>query len=90
MTEIDLDESVDISRVGLLYDRLGQAFNQSSSVTLKLSSISNIDCAGIQLLYAFTQSARNQGIEIIFSQPSDTLLAAAKSVGLAGYFAAAE
>lgn len=90
MTEINLDESVDISRVGLLYDRLGQAFNQSSPVTLKLSSITNIDCAGIQLLYAFAQSARIQGMEIIFSQPSDTLLAAAKTVGLAGYFASVE
>jgi len=90
MTEISLDESVDISRVGLLYDRLGQALIQSSPVTLNLSTISNIDCAGIQLLYAFTQSARNKGTEIIFSQPSDTLLAAAKTVGLAGYFAVVE
>jgi anti-anti-sigma factor len=86
MSEISLDESVDISRVGLLYDKLNSLMKGDASITLDLSNISHIDCAGLQLIYAFTQDAKNQGIEIIFDHPSDALITAANTIGLVGYF----
>jgi anti-anti-sigma factor len=90
MTEIIIDESVDISRVGLLYDKLGSLLKQSSPVALNLANISHIDCAGVQLIYAFIQTGRNQGLEIHLNQASDAFRAAVNTLGLSEYFALAE
>jgi anti-anti-sigma factor len=87
MTEIIIDESVDISRVGLLYDKFGSLLKQSSPITLNLANISHIDCAGIQLIYAFVHTARDHGIDIKFNQASDAFKAAVNTLGLAKYFA---
>lgn len=86
MTEFRFDDIVDISRVGLLYDKIGPSIKDTSSISLDLSAINHIDCAGIQLIYAFTESARKQGIEVELKQASETLLTAAGTLGLADYF----
>lgn len=90
MSEIIIDDSVDISRASLLYDKFSPLLKQSSPVQLNLSNISHIDGAGVQLIYAFIQTARNQGLEISLLHASEAFKSAVNTLGLAGYFALAE
>ena len=82
MPEISLGESIDISRVGIVYDELKASLQTSSPISLDISNLTQIDGAGVQLLYAFISAARKQGLDISVSEPSVNLKSAAELLGL--------
>lgn len=82
MTELNLGESIDISRVGIVYSELNNTLQASSAVNLNLSEITHIDGAGIQLIYAYLIAARKQDLEVSISEPSASVRTAAEILGL--------
>ncbi|MDH5184490.1 MAG: STAS domain-containing protein [Gammaproteobacteria bacterium] len=82
MSELNLGESIDISRVGIAYAELKNSLETSSKVNLNLRDISHIDGAGIQLLYAYITAAKKKGLDISMSEPSASVRSAAESLGL--------
>ncbi|MBD3609351.1 MAG: STAS domain-containing protein [Gammaproteobacteria bacterium] len=87
MASVTFDESVDISRVGVLYEKLKDALEGSSSIELDLGQIKNIDGAGVQLIYAFYNTAKTQNVSISFKHSSDAFVSALRIMGLENRFA---
>lgn len=82
MSDLNLEESVDISRVGIVYAELKSSLETSSTVNLNISDITHIDGAGIQLLYAYVSAAKKQGLDVVVSEPSASVRSAAEILGL--------
>lgn len=82
MPDLNLGESIDISRVSIAYAELKTSLQSSSTVNLDISDIGHIDGAGIQLLYAYINAAKKQGLDVSISEPSASVRAAAEILGL--------
>jgi len=82
VSDLNLGDSIDISRVSIAYAELKASLQSSSTVNLNISDISHIDGAGIQLLYAYIKTAEKQGLNISISEPSASVRTAAEILGL--------
>jgi len=82
MSELAVGDSVDISRVGIVYAEMKKSLQTSQAVSLNISEINHIDGAGMQLIYAYLTAAKDQGLELSVSEPSASVRAVAKLLGL--------
>ncbi|MBN1847256.1 MAG: STAS domain-containing protein [Deltaproteobacteria bacterium] len=65
-----------------IYQKYAQAFEGSDEIFLDLSSITDCDTAGVQLLYCIFKSAKESGKKISFPGFSQTVQYAADRIGL--------
>lgn len=82
MSELNVGDSVDISRVGIVYTEMKNSLQTSSEVSLNISNINHIDGAGMQLIYAYINAAKNKGLNVSISEPSASVRSVAKILGL--------
>lgn len=81
-----LGDSLDISAVGEGLDHLLQVVESGTSMEFNLSSVSEIDTAGIQLLLLVRREAQNSGKECRFTQPSAAVREAFELVRRTDFF----
>lgn len=82
MSELTIGESIDISRVGIVYAEMKDSLQSSAEVSLNISDITHIDGAGIQLIFAYIKAAKEQGLQLSVSEPSANVRAVAEILGL--------
>ncbi len=64
------------------------ALASGEALTLDLSGVTEIDCAGVQLLLLAQREAGHQGSKLLLQQHSPAVLDAFALLGLAGHFGA--
>jgi anti-anti-sigma regulatory factor len=84
---IALGEVLDVARAAELYARLKEGLVASGSIVLDASRMSQIDAAGVQLLAAFLETARRDGCDVQWLNPSQALHKAVRLLGLTDFFA---
>jgi len=84
--KVRLADSMDISTIAVDRDHLSQVMQGGDSYEINLAGVTEFDTAGIQLLLAFRQEARNLGRPCEFLQPSAPVLEAATLYGLESHF----
>ena len=75
-------ESLDISRVHELHEQLKQVLQYGDDVRLDAATVERADTAALQLLYAFVQEARANGVTVEWHEPATALYDAARLLGL--------
>jgi len=82
--EFQLPENLTIAYVQGLHEKLEVIINDSDhdKVVLQGKDVSRADTAGVQLLLAFVNSAKERQVELYWEHPSEKLLAAASVLGL--------
>lgn len=70
---IPCEESLDISTVKELHALLVQILAARQPVVLEGAEVTRVDTAALQVLSAFFQDARAQGISVCWQAPSETL-----------------
>lgn len=87
-TSVDfrLPQHLTLSNVQALHEKLNALVqdNQYDDIVLCGSEVSRADTAGIQLLAAFVQSAKERQINLDWQEPSDKLINAASVLGAIG------
>jgi len=81
---ISCEESLDISTVKELHSLLVQVLAAKQPVVLEGAEVTRVDTAALQVLGAFFQDARAQGISVSWQTPSDALKRSAALLGLTG------
>lgn len=76
------DEVLDIAVAAELRDILLQALQAGQPVTLDGSTVTRADTAALQVLLAFFQDARSQGIPVRWAAPSPALIRSAALLGV--------
>ncbi len=76
------DEVLDIAIAAALRDTLLQALQGEAPVVLQADGVSRADTAALQVLTAFFQDARSQGLTVRWEAPSTALQRAAQLLGL--------
>lgn len=79
---VDLGESLDISAVGALRERLLNVLTLNEPVTLDATSVQQLDTAGLQVLCAFARSALEQGVSISWTGQTELIGERARLLGL--------
>ena len=64
---MSLPRRLTVEHVGELHHALIAASSGRSSLMLQLSEVEEVDAAGLQLLTAFLQWSRHNGVQIVFS-----------------------
>jgi len=77
-----LERHIEMKNVRELAERFATALAESTRLTLDGSAVERIDGSGLQLLLAMVETARQQGREVTWQQPSASLLEAAALLGL--------
>jgi len=83
---VRLGESLDIASAADARSRLLQVSQSSDNLELDLSSLSDIDTAGIQILLALRQQRTRQGARTRMVHPSQPILDAFGLLGLQHVF----
>lgn len=83
---VRLGESLDIASAADARSRLLQVSQSSDNLELDLSSLSDIDTAGIQILLALRQQRLRQGVRTRMVHPSQPILDAFGLLGLQHVF----
>lgn len=86
MLKAKLQEALDIGKVADARDSLLQILNSGSNLRFDLSSLTEIDTAGVQLVLAIQKEAHSLGKECRFVHPSPTVEEAFRTLGCAGVF----
>ncbi len=81
-TSFSCGEAVDIANVNNLYQRLHKSLQKSCVIEIKADKVAKADTAGLQLFVALAQETTNKGGNIIWKNPSETLLSTARQLGL--------
>lgn len=85
-TSVDfkLPENLTIANVHGLHEELEALVSTKGNdhINLQASAVSRADTAGVQLLLAFVNSAKEHKIELAWQDPSEKLLTAASVLGL--------
>jgi anti-anti-sigma regulatory factor len=77
-------DSLDISGVAELHQQLNKALKDGQAVTLDASRVQRADTAALQLLAAFCQAARAEGVMVTWRQPSEVFGLSVHLLGLDG------
>ncbi len=72
MLHVVLERTVNIAAAGELYSRLQPLLEQSEDIQIDTSSVVSVDTAVLQLLVAFVTDARNRGLGVRWTQPSQS------------------
>lgn len=83
---LDLGQSIDITRIHKLYNKLEQALEKSTRFSVKLAGVNRVDTSGIQLLLAFKREVLLRDGEIRWLKPSENFLQAASLLGVTAEF----
>ncbi|MDH5358597.1 MAG: STAS domain-containing protein [Gammaproteobacteria bacterium] len=79
---IDCGESLNIAGVGDLYAELLALLAEGKPVAFNVSQVERVDAASLQMLYAFSKEAEEQGNPLEWEQPSDAFYSSVKLLGL--------
>ena len=82
---IECGEALTIAHAANLHGQLTKALETSSTVELVAESIEKVDTAGLQLIVALSQELEKADGKIIWKKPSDVLVQAVSTLGLAPY-----
>lgn len=82
--ELDLPENMTIASVSALHEDLEAMVekNDSDAVLIKSASVARADTAGVQLLLAFVNTAKEHQLAVTWDSPSDCLRDAAVQLGV--------
>ena len=86
LVKAKLQDSLDISTVAVARDNLLQVLNSGASIRFDLSSLTEIDTAGVQLVLAVRKEAIALGKECRFVHPSPMVDEVFRALGHAGIF----
>lgn len=89
-TVIVCPESLDISMVAEFSTELRTALDSKQDIQFQASEIERADTAALQLLCTFFLDAQAEGLGIEWLEPSDSLVGAAKQIGLAEHLRLAD
>lgn len=81
-----LQDSLDISNVSEARDNILQLLNSGNAIRFDLSSMTEIDTAGVQLILAVRKEAQVQGKECRFVHPSPPVEDVFRALGRGGIF----
>lgn len=79
---IQLEETLNISRVESLHERLSAARDGGGDITLVGDAVQRADAATLQLFWAFRKSLGDSEASMLWENPSAALCHAAEMVGL--------
>ena len=74
--------SLDISNVGELHKQLSQTLEGGQPIVMDASQVERADTAALQMLSAFCQAARTQGVTVTWREPSEVFTGSARLLGL--------
>lgn len=82
--ELDLPENMTIAGVSALHEQLEVIVekNDSDSVLIKSANVARADTAGVQLLLAFVNTAKEHQLAVTWESPADCLRDAAVQLGV--------
>lgn len=80
-TTVSLGQSLDIAHVSALKTRFENALLKDLPVVLVSDKVEKTDTAGLQLIYSFIQEVENQGRDVSWQKPSDSLIQASEILG---------
>ena len=82
--EIALPQNLTIAGLQALHDEMEALIDQKEceSISLKGADVSRVDTAGMQLLLAFFQAAKERNLPIKWDGRSDKITSAAELLGL--------
>jgi len=86
LVKAKLQDSLEISTVSEARDNILQLLNSGSSIRFDLSSMTEIDTAGVQLILAVRKEALMQGKECRFVHPSPAVEEAFRILGCGAVF----
>lgn len=81
-TQLLLEKHLEMKNIREIAERFAAALAESAGLVLDGSEVNRIDGSGMQLLLAMVETARLQGREVAWRQPSATLLEAAALLDL--------
>lgn len=83
-TEFQLPESLTITQAENLHDQFEHLIDEATCDQLIVhgANVSRTDTAGMQLLLALLEAAREKQINFVWDKPSDKLIAGAEILGL--------
>lgn len=81
---IPCEESLDITTAAELHALLMQVLASKQPVVLEGAAVTRVDTAALQVLSAFFQDARAQGISVQWKEPSEALRRSAALLDLTG------
>lgn len=87
---VPIDMPMTIYHAAELKDLLFAAFEQAGQVRFDLSAVPEIDCAGVQLLFATRRSAQARRHACEFVAASESVRATLALLGLAGVLASGD
>jgi anti-sigma B factor antagonist len=86
LVKAKLQDALDISTVSEARDNILQLLNSGSSIRFDLSSMTEIDTSGVQLILAVRKEAQVQGKECRFVHPSPPVEEVFRALGRGGIF----
>lgn len=81
-TSVSLGTALDIVHVAGLKKRLITAMDKELPVVLVAEKVEKADTAGLQLIFAFIQKVNQNGHQVSWQKPSDSLLQTSEILGL--------
>lgn len=82
-TTVSLGTALDIMHASGLKERLVASLEKKAHIVLTSDKVERADTAGLQLLYAFKLEVEARKKQLSWQKPSDTLLHASESLGMA-------
>lgn len=84
ITEFQLPESLTITQADTLHEQFENMIEQQSceQIVLHAESVSRTDTAGLQLLLALCEAAKERQINMVWDKPSEKLLSGVDILGL--------
>jgi len=80
--DLNLEGSLGIAEAETLYQRLLEMLDAQVDVCIESETLSRVDTAGVQLLYAFIKEAETRSVKVIWKSVSDALKETAATLGL--------
>jgi ABC-type transporter Mla MlaB component len=78
-----LESILGIADVEDLYKTLGECVNKKHDVAIDASEVESVDTAILQLLLVFIRKMRNEGINVVWHEPSQTFCKIATVIDVA-------
>jgi ABC-type transporter Mla MlaB component len=84
--DIQCGDQLTIAQVSELYAQLLSALVAGQAVNINISEINRVDTAALQLLYTFHLSAQKNSLVVIWSAASESVVAAANTLGMGAFY----
>jgi len=81
-THVTLEATFGVADARLMYDTLGAALVNSTSIVVDGERVERVDAAAMQILAIFCRAARERGVALVWRNPSTGLQQAAQNLGL--------